>query len=123
MAWTEGVSRESRLLGFAALGAVILASAAANLLLKLGARNAVAGRLWFGVFAWQTLLGLASFGCGAIFYAWALKVIDLHVAQSVMAIQYVVIVLLAATVLGERVPPSHWMGMGLIAAGLYLCMR
>jgi len=46
-----------------------------------------------------------------------------HVAQSVISVQYITVILLAATLLGERIPPTQWGGMGLIAAGLFLCMR
>jgi drug/metabolite transporter (DMT)-like permease len=123
MTGSEWFAREQRLLGFAALGAVIVASSVANVLMKLGARVEAPERLLFGMVAWQTLLGIASFGCGAIFYAWALKFIDVHVAQSVIAVQYIVIILLAAAFLGENVPPMQWWGMGLIAIGLFLCMR
>lgn len=120
---TGGSAEERRLLGFAALGVVIVASSVANVLMKLGARADSPNNLLFGIVAWQTLLGIASFGGGAIFYAWALKYIDVHTAQSVIAVQYVVIVLLAAVLLGERIPPMQWWGMVLITAGLYLCTR
>lgn len=120
---TGWFTHEQRALGFAALGGVIAASAAANVLMKLGARVGAPDQLLFGIVAWQTLLGIACFGCGAVFYAWALKYVDIHVAQSVIALQYIVIVLLAATFLGERVPQMQWWGMGLIGIGLFLCTR
>ena len=123
MNWSEWIAREQRMLGFVALGAVVVASSLGNVLLKLGARIDAPERLLFGLVAWQTLFGIASFGCGVLFYAWALKFIDVHVAQSVVAVQYVAIILLAVLFLGERVPPQQWWGMGLIALGLYLCTR
>lgn len=122
MNWSEWVTREQRLLGFAALSAVVVASSLGNILLKLGARITESDQLLFGFVSWQTLFGIASFGCGVIFYAWALKFIDVHVAQSVIAVQYVVIILLAVVFLGERVPPQQWCGMGLITLGLVLCL-
>jgi drug/metabolite transporter (DMT)-like permease len=123
MTWAEWFTREQRLPGIAALGIVVVASSLGNVLLKLGARIEAPDRLLFGLFAWQTALGIASFGCGAIFYAWALKSIDVHVAQSVIALQYIAIIFLAVLFLGERVPLQQWWGMGMIAFGLYLCSR
>ena len=116
-------AREQRTLGFVALGVVVLASASGNILLKIGARPAAADTLLFGLVAWQTIAGIASFGCGVLAYAWALRSIDVHVAQSVISVQYVTVILLAALLLGERIPSQQWWGMGLITAGLVLCMR
>ena len=110
---SEWFARDQRLLGFAALGAVVIASSIANILMKLGARVQDPEHLLFGMVAWQTLLGIASFGCGAIFYAWALKFIDIHVAQSVIAVQYIVVILLAVLILGERVTGTAMVGHGI----------
>jgi drug/metabolite transporter (DMT)-like permease len=112
----------TRLLGFAALGLVIVGNATGNLLLKLGAGVKDPGQLFFGVFAWQTLAGIASFGSGVLVYAWALKQFDLHSAQIVTSVQFVLAILLAALVLGERIAPAQWIGIGFIAVGLFLCV-
>lgn len=111
-----------RLLGFLALGLVIIGNATGNLLLKLGAGVKDADQLLFGVVAWQTLAGIASFGSGVLVYAWALKQIELHMAQVMTSIQFVIAILLAAFVLGERIAPTQWIGIGFIAAGLFLCL-
>ncbi len=110
-----------RLLGFLALGLVVVGNACGNLLLKLGA--SARGPALFGLFAWQTLGGIACFGAGIALYAWALRQFDLHVAQVVVSLQYLAAMFLAAWVLGEQISPSQWLGIALIAAGLYMCLR
>ncbi|MGA9335820.1 MAG: EamA family transporter [Rudaea sp.] len=112
-----------RALGFAALCVVIVGSATGNLLLKIGAEPRPPGSLIFGLVAWQTIAGIASFGCGVIAYAWALKQFELHVAQIVISLQYVLAILLASTVLGEHISLTQWSGIALIAAGLFVCMQ
>lgn len=111
-----------RLLGFLALGLVVAGNATGNLLLKLGAGVKNADQLLFGLVAWQTLAGIASFGGGILAYAWALKRIDLHLAQVMTSVQFVLVILLAAFVLGERIAPAQWIGIGFIAVGLILCL-
>jgi drug/metabolite transporter (DMT)-like permease len=111
-----------RFLGFAALALVIIGNAAGNVLLKIGA-NPNAGRQLFGLFAWQTIAGVACFGFGILAYAWALKHMDLHVAQIVVSLQYITVIALAALLLGEQISLSQWCGMALIAVGLFVCTR
>ncbi|MGA8277471.1 MAG: EamA family transporter [Rhodanobacteraceae bacterium] len=113
----------SRLFGFAALASVVVGNAIGNLLLKLGADARGANTPLFGFATWQTLGGIACFGFGILAYAWALKQFDLHVAQVVVSLQYVAAILLAALVLGEHVTSSQWLGMALVAVGLYICLR
>ncbi len=120
---TEWFAREQRLLGFAALGVVILGSSLGNVLLKLGAQASVAGHVLFGLVAWQTIAGIASFGCGLLAYAWALKQFDLHTAQIVVSLQYVSIILLSYLILGEHISTTQWFGIALIGLGLFVCTR
>lgn len=115
--------QEGRLLGFAALGVVIVGSAMGNLLLKIGAGVRAPDSMIFGLVAWQTLAGIGSFGCGVLAYAWALKQFELHVAQIVISLQYVLAILLASLVLGEHISPMQWSGIALIAVGLFVCMQ
>lgn len=115
-------SDSARLLGFAALGIAILGNAAGNLLLKLGA-NATSNRIIFGIFGWQTAAGIACFALNVIVYAWALKQFDLHVVQIIVSVQYVVVIALAALVLGEQITLAQWCGIALITAGLFVCTR
>lgn len=121
MPWENAASLRG--LGFLALGLVILGNAVGNVLLKVGAGISDRQHLWFGIVAWQTLAGMACFGFGLIAYAWALKQFDLHMAQIIVSLQYVLAIFLAVWLLGEHVSMSKWLGIGLIAAGLYLCTR
>lgn len=123
MAWTEWFAREQRLLGFAALGAVVLGSSLGNVLLKIGARASASGNLIFGFLAWQTVAGILAFGCGLLAYAWALKQFDLHTAQIVVSLQYVCIILLSYFLLGEHISTNQWAGIALIGLGLFVCTR
>jgi drug/metabolite transporter (DMT)-like permease len=111
-----------RLLGFLALGMVILGSSLGNVLLKIGAQASAQSPL-FGRMNWPTLAGIASFGCGLLAYAWALRQFELHTAQIVVSLQYVSVILLSYFLLGERIGATQWLGIGLIAAGLFVCTR
>jgi drug/metabolite transporter (DMT)-like permease len=122
MAWTDWIAREQRLLGFAALGLVILGSSLGNVLLKIGAK-ASSESMFLGLVAWQTIAGIACFGCGVVAYSWALKQFDLHTAQIIVSLQYVSVILLSFFFLGERITPNEWAGIGLIGLGLFVCTR
>ena len=122
MNWQQWTIPEQRLFGFIALGVVIVGSSMGNVLLKLGAR-ASAGSAVFGITNWLTIAGVLSFGGGVLAYAWALRQFDLHSAQIVVSLQYVSVILLSYFLLGERIAANEWLGIGLIAAGLYVCVR
>ena len=111
-----------RIVGFCALVLVIAGNAAGNIFLKLGASAAPQNSL-FGLVNWQTAAGIACFAFGVLSYAWALKHIELHVAQITVSLQYVVVIGLAALLLGEHISTTQWFGIALIAAGLFVCTR
>jgi drug/metabolite transporter (DMT)-like permease len=112
----------TRVLGFLALALVVAGNAAGNILLKLGATTSRESAL-FGLLNWQTLCGIGCFALGILSYAWALKHIELHVAQIAVSLQYVAVIALAAFVLGENVTSNQWIGMALIGIGLFVCAR
>lgn len=116
-------SSQLRLLGYLALALVVAGNAAGNVLLKIGAGVSDSRQMLFGLVAWQTLLGMACFGFGLLAYAWALKQFELHAAQIIVSLQYVLAIFLATWLLGEHISAGKWAGIALIAAGLYLCMR
>lgn len=117
------IPADARWLGYAALALVVAGNATGNLLLKLGAGISESRQLLFGLVAWQTLAGMACFGFGLLAYAWALKQFELHMAQIIVSLQYVLAILLAMFVLGEQISGGKWLGIGLIAVGLYICVR
>lgn len=112
-----------RWLGYAALGLVVAGNAIGNVLLKMGAGVSDTRQMLFGIVPWQTILGMGCFGFGLLAYAWALKQFDLHAAQIIVSLQYVLAIFLATWLLGEHVSASKWLGIGLIAVGLYICTR
>jgi drug/metabolite transporter (DMT)-like permease len=111
-----------RLLSFALLAFVILANAAGNVLLKIGA-NSAASRLLFGLCSWQTAAGISCFGLSVLAYAWALKHIELHVAQIVVSLQYITVIALSVLLLREQISVAQWWGIALIGLGLVVCTR
>jgi len=108
--------------GFLALAFVVAGNAAGNILLKIGAM-ASQERALYGSVNWQTLCGIGCFAIGIVSYAWALKHIELHVAQIAVSLQYVAVIALAALLLGEHVTPNQWIGIVLIGAGLFVCAQ
>jgi drug/metabolite transporter (DMT)-like permease len=64
------------------------------------------------------VLGLALFGVGAMLYILVLSRLALNVAQSMLALQYVGVMLGSALILGEPISPTRLLGAGMIAAGV-----
>ena len=111
-----------RVLGFLALALVVAGNAAGNILLKIGATAPRESAL-FGFLNWSTIGGIACFAIGILSYAWALKHIELHVAQIAVSLQYVAVIALAALLLGEHVTANQWIGIVLIGIGLFVCAQ
>jgi drug/metabolite transporter (DMT)-like permease len=105
------------LIGFAA---VIACTVAANLMLKLGADVPEAQRVFFGVFGWESVAGLAVFGCGGIIYGVLLRRVPLNLAQVFAAAQFIGVVTAASLVLGEPISPARWLGIACITFGIVL---
>jgi drug/metabolite transporter (DMT)-like permease len=105
------------LAGFAAM---IAFTVAANLMLKLGAGVPEAQRVLFGLFGWESLAGLALFGCSGIVYAFLLRRVPLNVAVSFTAAQFVGVIIAASLVLGEPISPARWLGIACISFGILL---
>lgn len=112
-----------RTLGAVALALVIAGNAAGNIFLKLGANAAKHRPAIFGIINWETILGIGCFAFGILAYAWALRQFELHNAQIVVSLQYVVVILLAWLLLREQISNMQWLGIVCIAIGLYLCTR
>jgi drug/metabolite transporter (DMT)-like permease len=49
-----------------------------------------------------------------------LKRTSLNLAQSIFALQFVLVIIAANVILGEAIGPQRWVGIGLIAAGLFV---
>lgn len=113
----------ARVLAAIALALVIAGNAAGNILLKLGAEAALRRSPLLGVINWQTVLGVACFALGIVAYAMALRQFELHNAQIVVSLQYVVVILLASFLLHEQISNMQWLGIACIATGLFFCTR
>jgi drug/metabolite transporter (DMT)-like permease len=65
-------------------------------------------------------LGLALFGISSMFWLVVLSRVDLSLAYPMVGLSYVVIVMFAAFLLHENVPPLRWVGVVVIAIGIAL---
>ena len=92
-----------------------------NLLLKTGVEHrgvSTVGPL--SLLKLQTFLGALAFVFAMIFYMMVLKRISLNLAQSIFALQFVLVIIAANVILGEAIGPQRWLGIGLIAVGLFI---
>jgi drug/metabolite transporter (DMT)-like permease len=101
-----------------AFAAMVSSTIAANLLLKLGsAPGEVAAS---GLISLKSALGALLFGCSLLLYMRILRSVPLNVAQSLMAAQFIGVILASAIVLSEPIPWPRWLGIALIATGIAL---
>lgn len=108
-------------LPWVALCLVIAGNSAANLLLKVGATQ---DRQWFfGILGWRSIIGIGCFGVAILAYAWALRYVPLNRAQHFIVLQYPVVILLSALILGEKIGPMQVLGLALIVVGMILALR
>ena len=92
-----------------------------NLLLKTGVEHRGISTVWpFTLLNMQTFLGALSFCFAMVFYMMVLKRTSLNLAQSIFALQFVLVIIAANVILGEAIGPQRWFGIGLIAAGLFV---
>ena len=92
-----------------------------NLLLKLGSGEAGVMRVWpLNLLNAKTLLGGVVFSLAMIFYIMVLKRLSLNLAQSIFALQFVLVIFAAHFVLGEMIGPYRWLGIAFIATGLFI---
>ena len=110
------------ILAFCALLAVVLGNILGNVFLKVGAGSDVGGYKVLGLFGWPTLVGLCFYGSGVLLYAWALRTVELHIAQAVLALQFAGAIAVAAFFFDEPISPQKWVGLILIFVGLLVCI-
>lgn len=92
-----------------------------NLLLKTGAGRAGVNTTWpFSLLNMQTFLGALAFGLAMVFYLMVLKRTSLNLAQSIFALQFVLVIFAAHLVLNEPIGFYRWIGIALIALGLFV---
>ena len=110
-------------LSYLALAAVVIANVAGNIFMKIGSSSPPREAIFFGVFGWQTALGITCFASGVLFYAFALRTLPLYAAQSVVILQFAGVMLSAALFFRENISPLQWTGIFLILTGLTLVIR
>jgi drug/metabolite transporter (DMT)-like permease len=106
-------------------GILILASMSCtvigNLLLKTGVQQPGVATVWpLSLLNGRTLLGALTFCFAMVFYMMVLKRTTLNLAQSIFALQFVLVIIAANVILNEPIGPQRWVGIGLIAAGLFV---
>lgn len=93
----------------------------ANLLLKTGAMAAAKSpEGLLGFLNGYIVGGIAAFAGGALIYIVVLQWLPLNVAQSYASAQFVAVVLAAAIVLAEPIGALQWLGVAMIAGGIFL---
>ena len=100
--------------------AMICLTVLANVFMKLGASDDEETRWLFGLAGTQTLVGVTFFGLALVCYAWLLRYVPLNVAQSLMAVQFIAVILASAGILSEPIPLLRRVGIALIACGILL---
>ena len=92
-----------------------------NLLLKTGVQQPGVSTVWpLSLLNMRTFLGAVTFCFAMIFYMMVLKRTALNLAQSIFALQFVLVIIAANVVLHEAIGPQRWIGIGLIATGLFV---
>jgi drug/metabolite transporter (DMT)-like permease len=104
-------------------GSIITASmvctVVGNLLLKTGAGQRGISSVWpLSLLNWHTFFGAIAFCIAMVLYLMVLKRTALNLAQSIFALQFVLVILAARFVLDEPIGIYRWMGIALIAVGL-----
>jgi drug/metabolite transporter (DMT)-like permease len=100
------------------IAAMILCTVAANLLLKTGAVANPIGGFVAKLLRPCVMLGLTLFGVGAVLYILVLSRLALNVTQTMLALQYVGVMLGSVWVLGEPMPPLRLLGAVMITVGV-----
>ena len=107
---------------------MIVAGPIGNLLLAKGMKELGPISYWplsalLGVFlrvfsSWTIWVGIASLIAFVVSFMLALSVADYSYVQPAAALSYVLVAVLGVLVLGEKVSPMHWVGIGVICLGV-----
>jgi multidrug transporter EmrE-like cation transporter len=121
-----------------ALITALALNAAANLLIKFGMRSidlelsqsggglphGIVGILQLLLRHWVILVGLGCFALNVVFYSFALQKLPISVAYPVMTIVgFAIIVVVAGSMLNERLTSTQWLGIAAILIGATLVAK
>ena len=99
----------------------MLCTVVGNLLLKIGSGHRGVSTVWpLNLLNLYTLTGAFAFCIAMVLYIMVLKRTALNLAQSIFALQFVLVIFAAHLILGEPIGIYRWMGIALIAAGLLM---
>lgn len=121
-----------------ALVTALALNAAANLFIKFGMRaidlelsqtggsmpGGMGGIVQLLLRHWVILIGLGCFALNVVFYSFALQKLPISVAYPVMTIVgFAIIVVVAGSVLNERLSATQWVGIAAILVGATLVAK
>ena len=109
----------------------VTAGVAGQTAIKLGVSKPGVAETATGVFAIVSLilhsplviLGLVFYAVGALAWIAVLSRLDLSVAYPFLALNFVLVTLVARFFLGESVPPLRWLGILVIIGGILLVAK
>jgi drug/metabolite transporter (DMT)-like permease len=121
-----GVSADSSLWQFAALGTVLLASCG-HLLIKLGlmsvhggATAGLAGKIALYLTQPAVVAGLAIYGLGTLIWIYAVSQRSISFLYPLTALNYVIVTLGGWYWFEETIRPGRWLGIAVVVAGVAL---
>jgi multidrug transporter EmrE-like cation transporter len=112
----------------------VLMGVVGQLLLKMGmtevgtleSQGGLAGLIQVGIRVFSNLKvlgGFAAYGLSSLFWIVVLSKIDLSLAYPMLALNYVLVPLVAWLFLNEQVPPLRWLGIGVVIVGVVVISR
>ncbi len=97
--------------------AIIALNVSANFFMKCMAN--LPGQFVYKLFTWYGVGAVACFGGAFVIYILALQRVPLHIAQSFLAMQYGLVMLMAYFYFNEQITNMQWVGFGLMVIGLF----
>lgn len=114
--------------GVAALAAFVVLTLLGNFYFKRGAMelsplSMSVATLQQALQSANVWLGALCYGMAAVCWFVALSLVPLHLAITVSASVYIIVVLMAAFVFHEFVPVARWIGVAIVFTGLFVIGR
>ncbi len=109
--------------GWLALGSSVVLGSSAQIFLKRGVSGAGDGGLLQRCASPWVLAWAASFAAATVLWITALAHLAISYAYPLLGFGYVLVVLLAASLLKEKITMRRWMAILLIAAGAVIVAR
>ena len=104
----------------------VVLDAAAQVLLKIGANNAVASTAWLGISGLRSgwvWLGMLAMVLSMGTWLYSLRFVPLNVASNLTGTVHVLVPLSCWYFLGELINPGRWIGILLVIVGVFIIVR